>query len=206
MRIEHTRSLDGVRLIDTVERSLLILVGLSPRNGFRPVEVRAHRVAVAVLRDLIRFVAAVRGIGQALTDNGIAYPIDKLFIHRVGNFRLIHPETIDGDVARGDVSAPKRVVFLYARLEIAAFYFDHTEGRRLSISCAFHAGHFSAATHRAAPTEARSQHQTKRKQTTNDKILITTHIFHAQIVIFFYRKRTLLWRLRLRFCKLSGRR
>ena len=192
VRIEHTRSLDRVRFIDAVERSLLVLVGFSPRNGFGPIEVRAHRVAVAVLCNLIRFVATVRRIGQTLADNGIAHPIDKLFIHRVGDFRLIHPEAIDGDVARGDVSAPKRVVLFYARLQIASFYFKHAVGRRLSIGCALHAGHFTAATHRAAPAEAGREHQTKRKQTTNDKILITTHIFHAQNSRIFYRKRTLL--------------
>ena len=90
--------------------ALLVLVGFAPGNSLAPVQSRSDGVALLVLLDLVGLVAAEGRVGQAFADDAVAHPHDKLPVLGVGDFRLVHPETVYTDFARGKAGTPERVV------------------------------------------------------------------------------------------------
>ena len=93
VKLAHT--CDGIGAIHALDGTLLILIGVTPGNSLSPVEMRSHRIPVAVLLDFKLLVATVRRVGKTLADDGIAHPEDKLLIFRVGYLSLVHPEGIN---------------------------------------------------------------------------------------------------------------
>ena len=78
-------------VVQALNGSLLVLVGLLPWNGLAPVQMRSHGFAVFVLGNQ-SLITSVSGIGQTHTDDRVAYPLHKLAVLGVGHLLLIHPE------------------------------------------------------------------------------------------------------------------
>ena len=62
---------------------------------------RSDGVAVLILGDHVALVATVGRVCQSGTENGVAHPVDKLLILRVGHLCLVHPEAINTNVLHG---------------------------------------------------------------------------------------------------------
>ena len=131
----------GVKLGDSGNRvctvhafngALLILIGVAPRYRLFPVEVRSHRIAVTILLNLELLVAAVCRVGEALTDNGVAHPVQKLFVLGVCHLGLVHPEGINAHPAGIGTGTPHRVCLLRARHYGAPVNEHHAIGRRFN--------------------------------------------------------------------------
>ena len=104
--IEHLGAVDGMGHIHALDGTLLILVCLLPRDSLAPVEMRSHRVALLVLLYLVTLVTAIGRISQALADDAVAHPVDKLTILGVAHLVLIHPEAIHTDIPHREFCAP----------------------------------------------------------------------------------------------------
>ena len=103
--IEHLLTRHRIGGIKAFKSTQFVLVGLLGQR-LLPVQVRLHRVTVLVFLNLIGLVATIGGIGQTLTKDGVADIVDKLAIHGVGNFALVHPETLDRDVTYRSLLTP----------------------------------------------------------------------------------------------------
>ena len=93
--IQHLCPVDGMNDIDTLDGTLFVLICLLPGDSLVPVEVGSDGVALLILLNLVGLVATIGGVSQTLADNAIANPVDKLAILGIGDFRLVHPETVD---------------------------------------------------------------------------------------------------------------
>ncbi len=142
--VEFLDAGDGVDAVEALDGALLVLVGVAPGYGLGPVEVGCHGVALAVFLDFILLVASVGGVGETLADDGVAHPEHKLLVFGVGDFGLVHPESVDRHAALVGLEIPERVVLGGAHLDRAAAHEHHAVGGRFGPRGAPHAGDFSS--------------------------------------------------------------
>ena len=128
MRIEHLLACDGVGAIDAFDSTLLVLIGLAPGDGLRPVEVRSDGLAVLVFLDLEIFISTVGRVGQAFADDGVTHVVDKLAVHGIRDFLLVHPEGIDRNALGIQKIAPQRVLTLCAHFHRTTLDEHHAVG------------------------------------------------------------------------------
>ena len=141
--IEHLLARHGIGDIETLEGALLVLIWLAGQP-LVPVEVGLHGVAVLVLGNHVGLVAAVGRVGKACAQDGVAHPHHKLLILRVGDFVLVHPEAVNGDVTARRLLAPQAVLAVDAHLQEAPVDKHHAVWRRLTESTAANTDHLTA--------------------------------------------------------------
>ena len=166
--IEHFRAVN-VGGVEAVDGALLILVGFAPREGFVPVEMRLHRIAIAVGFNLVGFIAPEGRVGQALAEDTVAHPFHKLPIHRVGHFGLVHPKAIDRNLTIGHNGAPKRVLLAKTHFQKTAFHFDHTIRRRFHGRSRATSHHLTSIAHGSPASAKAGNERCGGKQTDDEK-------------------------------------
>ena len=125
-RVQTFLSGNGIRVIDTFYRTLLILVRPSPRNRTVPVQMRSDRFPVTVFRDLEQIVASISRVRQAFTDNRVSHIINELAIFGVRYLCLIHPERVERDPFRLRHDSPQGILVGGTHLERTSFNQDHS--------------------------------------------------------------------------------
>ena len=130
-----------IGIIDTLDGTKFILVGPFPRDRTVPVQMGSHRFAIFVFRNLEEVIAAISRVGQTLTDNGVAHPIDELTIFGIRHLRLIHPKGIKRNAFGLRHDAPQRILIGRTHLKSPSFDQNHPIGSRFikrNSSCSCH--------------------------------------------------------------------
>ena len=115
--IENLFARDGIDAVDAFDSPRFVFGRVAPGNGFGPVEMWGNRVSHTVLFDFESFVSAVSRVGQSFTDNRVAYPVNELFVFRIGDFGIVHPESIERDAFRFRIDPPQGILICGSHLE-----------------------------------------------------------------------------------------
>ena len=168
-RIGHIKTLYG---------ALLVLVRFSGQC-LLPVEVWRNGVAVLVLGDEVCLVAAVCRVGKTCAQDGVANPIDKLLILRIGHLGLVHPESVNRNVLHWRLLAPKAVLLLDSHVQESARNLRHSVRRWLGEAFATaNACHFAAAArNRTAPAAHARCKSDKCRNGKDDKNILPFHLY-----------------------------
>ncbi len=166
--VEHLLARHRVGDIKALDGTLLILIGFTGQP-LAPVDMRCHGVAVLVLRDYVSLITAIVGIGKAGAEDGVAHPHDKLLVLRVCDLRLIHPESVYGDIFYGNALSPKAVALDVSHLEIATVDTHHAIRSGLGEGTASHTDNLTASARhrrglRAETARKRQRHNGHAKQ------------------------------------------
>ena len=78
--VELAFSRNGVDSVHAFDGTRFVFIGISPRNGFIPIQPRLDGVSLPVFFDFEHFVASIGGIGEAFPNDRVAYPEYKLFV------------------------------------------------------------------------------------------------------------------------------
>ncbi|OPZ28547.1 MAG: hypothetical protein BWZ00_01265 [Bacteroidetes bacterium ADurb.BinA174] len=121
-----------MRYVHAVYCCFFLLRISCPGNGYTPVEMRLHGVAVFVFNNFVEIVTYISRICQPFANDGITYPENKLLVLRVGNFGFVHPEIIHRNASGRDAHPPQRIYFAGAHLVRASGDKNHIVGRGLT--------------------------------------------------------------------------
>ncbi len=116
-RVQRLFACHRIYGIDTFDRPDFVFIGTFPRDRAAPVQMRGYRFAVFVFGNLKQVVAAIRRIGQAFADNGIAHPIHKLTVFGICHLCLVHPESIERDTFCFRINSPQGILISGSHLE-----------------------------------------------------------------------------------------
>ena len=141
LAVEHLLACHGIGGIETIYNLLLILTGLT-RQGLLPIDDGT---------EFITFLVSLQGtvglvdLCQAFPENRVTHIVDKLTILGIGYLGLVHPETVNGDVAQRCLTSPEAIGLLDTHLQMATLYQRHTVRCRLRKGLSTSTSHLTAS-------------------------------------------------------------